>query len=240
MSKNYVIFNNKHSYEDLDLLLETPILPSSNEDVEEVEVEGRNGTLTIKKGTYPNKEIPLSLSLLRGGNEDIVVFYERVQIVEDWLGDIEDSDLIVYLKPNRKYKVKRIETSEITPTDYRFVKFKTNFICEPFMYELNEYPIELSNNSIINYKGTVEGECNIKIYGSGNIQLTINSETVQINNVNEYVELDSKLSLCLNKDKTSKSRDMIGHFPLLSKGINNISWTGNVSKVEILPRTAYK
>lgn len=240
MSKNYVIFNNKHSYEDLELLLETPILPSSNEDTEEVEVEGRNGTLTIKKGTYPNKKVTLSFSLLRGANEDIVDFYERVQIVEDWLNDIEDNDLIVYLKPNRKYKVKRIEKSEITPIDYRFVKFETNFICESFMYDLNGHSLTLTTHETLFYKGNVPGECNIKIYGSGNIQLTINSETVQINNVNEYVELDSKLLLCLNSDKTSKSRDMIGHFPLLSKGINNISWTGNVSKVEILPRTAYR
>ena len=63
---------------------------------------------------------------------------------------------------------------------------------------------------------------------------------MQINNVNEYVELDSKLLSCRNKDKTSKSRDMIGHFPLLSLGKNNISWIGDVSKVEMLPRTAYK
>lgn len=240
MSKNYVIFNNKHSHEDLELLLDTPILPSSNEDIEEVEVEGRNGTITIKKGTYPNKVIPLSFSLLRGGNEDIVDFYERVQIVEEWLNNIEDNDLILYLKPNRKYKVKRIEKNDIPIENYRFAKFETNFICESLMYELDERTIEIENNSTIHYKGTVEGECNIKIYGTGNIQLTINSETIQINNVNQYVELDSKLSLCLNLDKTSKSRDMIGHFPLLTKGLNNISWTGNISKVEILPRTAYK
>ena len=98
----------------------------------------------------------------------------------------------------------------------------------------------LNNNSKIYYTGTVPGECNIKIYGNGNIQLTINSDTVQINNVNEYVELDSKFLLCLNKDKTSKSRDMIGHFPLLIRGFNTVSWEGNVSKVEILPRTAYR
>ena len=37
-----------------------------------------------------------------------------------------------------------------------------------------------------------------------------------------------------------KTKDMIGNFPILIKGKNEISWTGNVSKVEILPRTAYK
>lgn len=240
MSKNYIIFNNKSSYEDLELLLETPSIPTSNEDVEEVEVEGRNGTVTIKKGTYPNKIIPLKFTLKRKYNESIEDFYLRVQEVEDWLEFIEDDNLVLYLKPNRKYIVKRIEKDDITTESQIFAKIQANFICEPFMYLLDEQYIELKNNSNIYYQGTAHGECNIKIYGNGSIQLTINSETVQINNVNEYVELDSKLLLCLNKDKTSKSRDMIGHFPLLTKGVNNISWTGNVSKVEILPRTAYR
>ena len=32
---------------------------------------------------------------------------------------------------------------------------------------------------------------------------------------------------------------MSGGFPILTKGINNISWTGNVTKIELLKRTAY-
>lgn len=240
MSKNYIIFNNRNSYEDFKLLLETPSIPVTNEDIEEVEVEGRSGTVTINKGTYPNKIIPLEFSLKREYNEDIVVFYERLQIIEEWLDYIGNNDLILYLKPNRKYKIKRIEKEDIEPQNQVFAQFGVKFICEPFMYEIHEYPLILTSHETLFYKGTVPGEPNIKIYGSGNIQLTINNETIQINNVNEYVELDSKLLLCLNKDKTSKSRDMIGHFPLLTKGINNISWTGNVSKVEILPRTAYR
>lgn len=115
MSKNYILFNNKNSYEDLGLLLETPSIPTSNEDVEEVEVEGRNGTVTIKKGTYPNKIIPLNFTLKRKYNESIVDFYLRVQEVEDWLEFIEDDNLVLYLKPNRKYIVKRIEKDDITP-----------------------------------------------------------------------------------------------------------------------------
>ena len=240
MSKNYIIFNNKSSYEDLELLLDTPSIPTSNEDVEEVEVEGRNGTVTIKKGTYPNKIIPLKFTLKRKYNESIEDFYLRVQEVEDWLEFIEDDNLVLYLKPNRKYIVKRIEKDDIIPESQIFAKIQTNFICEPFAYKLVENIITLTKESDINYDGTVKGECNIKIYGNGNIQLTINDDTVQINNVNEYVELDSKLLLCLNKDKTSKSRDMIGHFPILTRGSNKVSWIGNVSKIEILPRTAYK
>lgn len=236
--KSYIIINGMNSYEDLNLLLKSMTIPSSNEQIEEVEVEGRNGSLTIKNGTYENKKLNFSFDLKRKRDENYIDFQNRIDYVEDLL-DIEKGELIIFNRPNKVFNIKRL-TKDISMENDINANVDINVICEPFNYLLSEQYIDLENNSNIFYQGNVPGECNIKIYGSGNIQLTINNETIQINNVNEYVELDSKLLLCLNKDKTSKSRDMIGHFPLLTKGVNNISWTGNVSKVEILPRTAYR
>ena len=78
------------------------------------------------------------------------------------------------------------------------------------------------------------------IYGTGDFQITINDTTVQINNVAERVLLDSKLFLCLDKDNNNKSIDMIGNFPLLDKGKNTITWIGNITKLDIEPRTIYR
>ena len=236
--KSYIIINGINSYEDLDLLLKSMTIPSSNEQIEEVEVEGRNGSLTIKNGTYENKKLNFSFDLKRKRNENYIDFQNRIDYIEDSL-HIKKGELIIFNRPDKVFNIKHL-TKDISMESDIIANVDVNVICESFMYEINEQYMDVKNNSNIFYKGTVEGEPNIKIYGSGNIQLTINNETIQINNVNEYVELDSKLLLCLNSDKTSKSRDMIGHFPLLTKGINNISWTGNVSKVEILPRTAYR
>lgn len=236
--KSYIIINGINSYEDLDLLLKSMTIPSSNEQIEEVEVEWRNGSLTIKNGTYENKKLNFSFDLKRKRNENYIDFQNRIDYIEDSL-HIKKGELIIFNRPDKVFNIKHL-TKDISMESDIIANVDVNVICESFMYEINEQYMDVKNNSNIFYKGTVEGEPNIKIYGSGNIQLTINNETVQINNVNEYVELDSKLLLCLNSDKTSKSRDMIGHFPLLTKGINNISWTGNVSKVEILPRTAYR
>ena len=63
--------------------------------------------------------------------------------------------------------------------------------------------------------------------------------TKPLNNATNNVTLDSKLLLCLNSDGTNKSKEMIGNFPLLEKGINSISWTGNITKIELTPRTAF-
>lgn len=233
-----LIFNNIF-VEDIGLIVvEGPSEILAQEEYEEVEVEGRNGKLIINKGSYPN--INKSFKLTSMTYEDDTEIELMIENINNWLFNVTDNKLL-YAYDNRYNIVKKVVLSEDVKTTFEeFGDFTVNFICEPFYYDLNEYPLTLTNHAALYYKGTVPGECNIKIYGNGSIQLTINDDTVQINNVNEYVELDSKLLLCLNKDKTSKSRDMIGHFPLLDKGSNAISWTGNVSKVEILPRTAFR
>ena len=86
----------------------------------------------------------------------------------------------------------------------------------------------------------VEGYLKLKIFGSGDIQVTINDSTIQIKSLNDHVLIDSKYKNCLNPDGSSKSIDMIGQFQKLVPGINKISWIGNVSKIEIDKRTAFK
>lgn len=213
-------------------------IPSINENVEHTPVEGRNGTLTEKQGTYPDRKLTFDFDLYRRSNETIESFYSRIFEVEEWIENSSGKYLIYFANYNFKYLIKSSEKS--TTPDTHLCSIHVEFICDPFKYLSNEQPMSLHNYDEIFYRGTVPGECNIKIYGYGNIQLTINAETLQINNVNEYVELDSKFLLCLNKDKTSKTIDMIGHFPLLTRGENIISWTGNVSNVDIIPRTAFR
>ena len=239
MSKNYIIYNGKHSYEDFGLLIDHIILPSINEVIEEIEIEGRNGTLTERKGYYNDRNITIQCSLKRKILEDFEQFSLRLEEVMNWLR-VFNKDLILYLNPNRTYKVKNISLGEIETDNAIFYNFEAIFTCEPFSYILNEEIVKITTNNFnYYYKGTVPGEIKFKIYGTGNIQLTINDEVVQINNVTDNITLDSKLLLCLNSDGTNKSKDMIGNFPLFEYDLNTISWTGNVTKIELTPRTAF-
>ena len=230
ISKTFIYFNNYNSFSDFDLtIVDMENIPSANETVEIT-----NG-YTIKTGEYELIELPITFRIRKANS-----IINNIDNIIYWLTAINENKLVVSFMHEKNYIVKNVKVENISRTYSRYNTIEAIFTLEPFKYENNEGILVLNNNSKIYYTGTVPGECNIKIYGNGNIQLTINSDTVQINNVNEYVELDSKFLLCLNKDKTSKSRDMIGHFPLLIRGFNTVSWEGNVSKVEILPRTAYR
>lgn len=223
-------FNNYNSLSDFDLVIvDMKDIPTVNE-----KVEYQNG-YTIKTGIYDIIKLPITFRTRKLNS----IIYNQSNIL-DWLTDIKDNKLHFSFMENEYYIVKNVEIEKITRDFSRYNTIELTFILEPFKYKHEGVVVIDNNPTDIYYESSIPGQCNIKIFGSGNIQLTINDETIQINNVDEYVELDSKLLLCLNKDKESKTRDMLGNFLVLSQGKNTIQWTGDVSKIEILPRTAYK
>ena len=76
----------------------------------------------------------------------------------------------------------------------------------------------------------------IKITGNGGITLYINDRAHGFKDVSDYIEIDSELMNAYKGDTLQNSKMITAKFPKLTAGVNNISWAGNVSKVEIIPR----
>ncbi|MED9991261.1 MAG: hypothetical protein U0J27_03010, partial [Phascolarctobacterium faecium] len=76
----------------------------------------------------------------------------------------------------------------------------------------------------------------IKITGSGGITLYINNRAHTFKDVNEYIEIDGEIMNAYKGDLLQNSKMVTTLFPKLAAGANNISWAGNVTKVEIIPR----
>lgn len=234
LKEGELYFNGNRSL-NLNLFLENyPSIPITNEEYEEVPIEGRNGKLIINKGTYPDKKIPFTFTIL---SPRIEIDFERVY---EWLTEIEDNRLI-FGRRDRCYKVKKVIFGDIQKEFRSIGEFDVTFLCEPFLQELDKTTHEITTSGFkINYDGNAPGDTLIKVYGSGNIQLTINGETMQINNVTDYVEIDSDLLQVRNQDGTSKDNDALGDFVLFTKGENVISYTGAVTKIVVEYTTKYK
>lgn len=234
LKEGELYFNGNRSL-NLNLYLENyPSIPISNEEYEEIQVEGRSGSLIINKGTYPDKKITFTFTIL---SQQIDIDFERIY---EWLTEIEDNRLI-FGREDRCYKVKKVIFKDIQKQFKTIGEFDVTFLCEPFTQDLEKTVHEITSSGYkIYYNGNAPGDTLIKVYGTGNIQLTVNSETMQINNVADYVEIDSDLLQVRNKDKTSKDDDTSGDFILLEKGINAISYTGNVTKIIVEYTTKYK
>lgn len=234
LKEGELYFNGNRSL-NLNLFLENyPSIPITNEEYEEVPIEGRNGKLIINKGTYPDKKIPFTFTIL---SPRIEIDFERVY---EWLTEIEDNRLI-FGRRDRCYKVKKVIFGDIQKEFRSIGEFDVAFLCEPFLQDLDKTTHEITTSGFkINYDGNAPGDTLIKVYGSGNIQLTINGETMQINNVTDYVEIDSDLLQVRNQDGTSKDNDALGDFVLFTKGENVISYTGAVTKIVVEYTTKYK
>lgn len=228
------IYFNTNTSLDMHIYLEKyPSIPVANEDYEEVLVEGRSGSLIINKGTYPDKKIPLTFTLL---HKDIYVKFDKIY---EWLTNIVDNRLVCSRK-DRCYRVKKILFGNIEKEFRTIGEFEVIFICEPFSEDLDQTIYEITTNNFkFNYDGNAPADTLIKVYGSGNVQLTIDNETMQINNVTDYIEIDSNLLQVRNQDGTSKDDDL-GDFILLEKGEHTISYTGTVTKIILEYTTKYK
>lgn len=234
LKEGELYFNSNRSL-NLNLFLENyPSIPITNEEYEEIQVEGRSGNLIINKGTYPDKKIPFTFTIL---SPQIEIDFDKIY---EWLTEIEDNRLI-FGRSDRCYKVKKVIFGNIQKEFRSIGEFDVIFLCEPFAQDLTKTVHEITSSGFkINYNGNAPGDTLIKIYGNGNIQLTVNDETMQINNVTGYVEIDSNLLQVRNKDGTSKDNDALGDFVLFSKGENIISYIGSVTKVLIEYITKYK
>lgn len=94
------------------------------------------------------------------------------------------------------------------------------------------YPFSGATSGTIFNPSTANAKPIIKIYGTGTINLTVNSTAITLTNVVDYVTIDGQLMDCY-KGTILKNGDMVGDFPILTVGTNTINWSGTVIKIEI-------
>ena len=113
--------------------------------------------------------------------------------------------------------------------------FAVNFRCQPFWYPEN-VPVETltASTSLLNNPGSVYSEPTITVYGSGEITLMVGTQIVELTDIEDSITLNTSLMEAYKGDLSMNSC-MSGEFPVLKPGANAISWSGNVTKVEVQP-----
>lgn len=229
--RSYIFYNNQNS-SDLDLIIEkTPEIPSSKIKYETIDIDGGE-PLTKIKGF---EDITLTFSFAYFATPE--EYLMKKSTIDTWLLNSIGNYLTYSFHEFVCYKVKQISIDNTITTSRVMRHFSVTFICTGLKYMTSGLkPIEiLSSNILLNNFGSYESKPLLKIYGSGNINISIGSNTFTIKNVSNYVVVDSEIKECY-KDTTNKGRDMVGDYPILPIGKNTISWTGTVSKIEITPR----
>ena len=119
------------------------------------------------------------------------------------------------------------------------LSFAVNFRCKPFWYQENVESVTLTaSTSTVTNPGSVYSEPVITVYGTGDITLMVGTDIVELEGVSGSITLDSELREAYS-GTTGLNSAMSGEFPVLKPGQNAISWSGDVTKVEISPNWRY-
>lgn len=194
---------------------------NGNDEIEFIEVPGRDGYLSIGKG----RKNPITKTI-----EATLLCKENREVVKRWLKG--EGKLILSTETDVYYRARAMPV-EYFGAVHRGRKFEVEFLCQPWAYLLSgDTPITITTkNTIINNPEELSKPI-ITIYGTGAVDLIINSKIHKFN-IDGHIIVDSELK---ESYKDNSLVSFIGEFPILVSGINNITWDGDVSKVEVIPR----
>ena len=205
-------------------------IPVSQKQIETISIAGRNGTLTKELGFF-DRNITVNFNFKTRNRDDNMS--KKIRNITSLLLNAKKisftDDKEVY------YKVKAVSVSDIERTLRMLGSFSVTFTVDPFAYYNLYSKILLTNHSKIYNIGTYESEPCIKVFGTGNVTLNINNKELILKDINGYIEIDTELKETF-KDNVSKNDKKVGEYPSFVVGENMISWSGNVTKIEIEPR----
>lgn len=232
----YFSYNGKVSTDFSILITKTNQLSSPERNIDVVEVDGKNGALLMDKGNYKPFELKLECSI---DSENININQIASQI-KIWLqGDFSYKKLILSDDEEYYYEAVVINKLDIEEVIKELGEFQVIFLCKPLKKVVGgENKIILKSNKII-YNNYMCSNPYIKVIGNGDTTISINNQELVLKGVEDEIEIDSEI---MNAYKTAngevilQNHKMYSEFPILEEGKNNISWIGDVERLEIVPR----
>lgn len=226
----YFIFKGKNSKDMGVLISAMPDIVKPQRRESEIVIPGRNGTLTIDDGAFESYTLTVECST-RGT--------DKLSQIAAWLDG--SGDLILSTEPDKIYRARISNAISISDVIYLYNSFLVQFKVFPFKYSVNAVRSHADDLTIaaptsIKNKGTVYSQPTITIYGTGDVNLTINDTNYGFLGVDEFITVDSEMMEVYKGNTNCNNKFSAMDFPKFEVGMNAMSWTGNVTKVEIEPK----
>lgn len=211
----------------LGLRLTAPVaIPAAVRAVEDIEVEGRAGTLTRFSG-WEDAEIELELAVpIRDG------LHQYRQAAHELTGA---STIALTAEPGRYRKVKHCEVSELRRELSGWGFFTARLTCQPFAYLTSGLaPMTMSESGTITNPGLLDADPIITVTGTGALSLTINARVYHVHSPAGSVTLDSA-RLVAHVSGRVQTDALSEAFPTFKPGLNRITLGTGISKIVITP-----
>lgn len=232
MSTTYFKWNGRSCADYGIFVINEPTIIKPQEKVTFIDVPKRNGALTISENAFNDimldvncgiKDIDkveeISAYLNGGGQLEFPTMWKDMHFTGRVINSI-NFDKVMRGRTNRTFTV--------------------SFRLNPFLYDNSKTSVRLVNptTSLMN-KGSVDAIPVIRVSGSGDINLMVNGEIINLIGISGVIVIDSVMSEAYDGNRNLINSKMSGEFPMLQTGMNGISWTGNVSSVTVEFDTMY-
>ena len=211
----------------LGLRLTAPVaIPAAVRAVNDIEIEGRAGTLTRFIG-WEDTELELELAVpIRDG------LHQYRKAAHELTGA---STIALTAEPGVYRKVKHCKVSELRRELSGWGFFTARLTCQPFTY-LTEglKPLIMSESGTITNPGLLDADPIITVTGTGMLSLTVNKTVHQVNSPAGSVTLDSARLVAHAHGKVQTDA-LSEAFPVLKPGVNRITLGAGLSKIVITP-----
>ena len=216
-----------------------PVYATPERDYEVVHIPGRNGDLVIDNGSYKNVTRKYSISVGEiNGN-----FTTLAAGVSEWLHSasgyarLEDSYESDYFR--LAYYVADAEMENLF---HQAGKMSIEFNCKPARFlKAGERAVPFTAAGSISNPTFQKSFPKLTVVVSGSGTLTIGDQTITISGLTNSTRMviDSELQDIYEEGSLTNLNSKVSFsdgFPLLSPGVNTITFTGSITSVEVIPR----
>ena len=233
----YFIYDDKNS-KDFNIKIKSiNNLSSPQRSIEKISVLGRNGELIIDNGSFENFILTIECYLNCSSEDKNIISKE----IKRWLqSDFSYKKLILSNDVEFYYEAYCDTKLDFEYVSSNFESFLISFSCKPYKKQVNEDIITITESTNI-YNNYMPSNPLIKVVGSGDVTVSINNQKLILKGLEDEIEVDCDLMNAykkINGDIVLLNNKMYSDFPILESGENQISFEGNVSKIEITPRWA--
>lgn len=231
-----IVIYNGISSEDFDIQVEhPPEYETPEKDYEITHIPGRNGDVYIDKGSYKNVSRNYDIAI-GSENRD---FVEMANCISEWLNS---SSGYARLEDSYEPEYYRLATynsgGNIRNILQHAGRITVSFDCKPQRFlKSGENPIIISNTSILRNPTGFTSLPIIKVMGSSEGILRVGDYMINIIDIDSYIIIDSELQDAYKNTSNNNSKIKLSNgFPKLLKGENEISFSGGIESVEVIPK----
>lgn len=208
-------------------LYESNILSAPSKKLEFIDIEGRDGALTIDNG-YEDFILKLSCVLVNE-HDEVECTPALARRAKKFL--LDGVNRKIQLSEDMDYYLLGTYNSDIDIEEAieNFGLFQAQFRCKPYRFSNKNKTVEIATKNTIIKNDEYKTKPVIDVYATGDITININNQEIILKALEGHIQLDCDKMNATTVNTLGKTvnanQKMYSDFPILEEGNNNITWT---------------